>query len=41
MHKCVDSNSDDFMSQQDRDIKELGDYYFNEDFEESRILEAS
>jgi hypothetical protein len=42
MHKCLDSNSeDDYMSQHSKDIRELGDYYFDEDLEESKLLEES
>ena len=41
MHKCVDSNSEEFMSQQSKDIKLLGDYFFNEELNESRMNEMN
>ena len=41
MHKCADSNSEEFMSQQSKDIKLLGDYFFNEELNESRMNEMN
>ena len=41
MHKCLDSNSEDFMSQHSRDIRELGDYYFDEEIEEESKIQES
>ena len=41
MHKCLDSNSEEFMSQHSKDIKALGDYFFNEELEESKMNEPN